>query len=61
MIVINFDDPSVWVQACEHWVALFKQMMPMAMENLAIVQHRNTLQYATIHGGGYHLGFVGSR
>ncbi len=25
----------------------------MAMENLAIAQHRNTLQYATIYGGGY--------
>jgi hypothetical protein len=27
--------------------------MPMVMKNLVIVQHRNTLCYATIHGGGY--------
>jgi hypothetical protein len=32
---------------------LFKHVMPMAMENLAIVQHRNTIWYATICGRGY--------
>jgi hypothetical protein len=25
----------------------------MALENLSIAQHRNTLRYATIRGGGY--------
>ena len=27
--------------------------MPMALENLSIAQHRDTLRYATIRGGGY--------
>jgi hypothetical protein len=27
--------------------------MPMAMENLSIAQHRNTLQYAHTRGGNY--------
>jgi hypothetical protein len=27
--------------------------MPMAMENLAIAQHWDTLHYVTIRGGGY--------
>jgi hypothetical protein len=29
--------------------------MPMAMENLAIAQHQDTLHYAIIRGGGYRL------
>jgi hypothetical protein len=36
MTIINLNDPVVWVQACEQWVVLFKRVMPMAMENLAI-------------------------
>ncbi len=51
--MINFNDLLMWVQGCEQWVALFKRVMPMAMENLKIVQHQNTLQYATTRGGGY--------
>jgi hypothetical protein len=53
MIVISFNDPLMWIQACEQWAALFRHVMPMAMENLPIVQHRNTLWYATICGRGY--------
>jgi hypothetical protein len=30
--------------------------MPMTMENLAIVQHQNTLCDASIQGGDYWLG-----
>ncbi len=51
--MVNLDDPNVWVQACEQHVVLFKRIMPMAMENLVITQHQNTLQYATIYGNGY--------
>jgi hypothetical protein len=32
---------------------LFKRVMPMALENLSIAQHRDTLRYAMIRGGGY--------
>jgi hypothetical protein len=53
MIVISLNDPLVWIQAREQWVTLFRHVMPMVMENLAIVQHRNILQYATIRGRGY--------
>ncbi len=34
-------------------VVLFKRVMPMAMENLSIAQHRNTLWYAHTRGGNY--------
>jgi hypothetical protein len=37
MAVINMDDPNVWIQTCEQQVTLFQRVMPMAMENLAIV------------------------
>jgi hypothetical protein len=43
----------VWIQACVQLATLFQRVMPMAMENLAIAQHMDTLHYATIHGGGY--------
>jgi hypothetical protein len=51
MAIINMDDPNVWIQACEQWTILFRRVMPMAMENLAIAQHYNTFHYAIIHGG----------
>jgi hypothetical protein len=47
------DDPNVWIQACEQQATLFRHVMSVAMENLVITQHRNTLHYATIRGGGY--------
>jgi hypothetical protein len=53
MIVINLNDPSKWVHACKQWVVLFKWVMPMVIENLAIAQHQNTFRYAMICGRGY--------
>jgi hypothetical protein len=53
MAIINMDDLNVWIQACEQQTTLFQCVMPMFMENIAIAQHRNTLCYAIIHGGGY--------
>jgi hypothetical protein len=38
---------------CSQHVKLFRKVMPVAFENLAIAQHRDTLRYATIRGGGY--------
>lgn len=52
-IVVHPDDPNVWVQACEQRATLFKIVMPVALENLAIAQYRDTLRYATIPGGRY--------
>jgi hypothetical protein len=37
----------------EQRAELFKRLMLMALENLSITQHRDTLCYATIHVGGY--------
>jgi len=34
-------------------VALFRRVMPMAMENLSIAQHWNVLQYAHTQDGNY--------
>jgi hypothetical protein len=47
------DDPNMWAQVCEQRVDLYKKMMPMALENLCIAQHRDTMRYDTIRGGGY--------
>jgi hypothetical protein len=47
------DNPDTWVLVSEQRADLFKRVMPMALENLSIAQHRDTLRYATIRGGGY--------
>jgi hypothetical protein len=39
MTVISFDDSPMWVHTCGQQVALFRWVMLMAMENLAITQH----------------------
>jgi hypothetical protein len=46
--VICFNDLVMWVQTCEQNDYLFRWVMPMAMENLAIVHHQDILRYATI-------------
>jgi hypothetical protein len=51
--VVNLDDPEIWLKVCSQRAELFRRIMPVAFENLAIAQHRDTLQYATIWGGGY--------
>jgi hypothetical protein len=53
MVVINTDDPNVRIHACEQRATLFRCALPMAMDNLVIAQHRDTLCCATIRGGGY--------
>ncbi len=51
-------DANVWLQACEQQIALFQHVMPMAMENLTIVEHGDILHYAVIQGGVYDVKFV---
>jgi hypothetical protein len=36
MAMINMDDFNMWIYACEQWTILFRHVMPMAMENMAI-------------------------
>ena len=54
-VLANMDNPDTWAQVCEQHAELYKRVMPMALENLSIAQHRDTLRYATIRGGGYRL------
>jgi hypothetical protein len=52
-VLANMDNPDTWALVSEQRADLFKRVMPMALENLSIAQHRDTLRYATIRGGGY--------
>jgi hypothetical protein len=52
-VLANMDNPDTWALVSKQRVDLFKRVMPMALENLSIAQHRDTLRYATIRGGGY--------
>jgi hypothetical protein len=51
--VVDLDDPKVWAQVLQDRAEYFQRAMPMAMENLAIAQHRDTLRYARIRNGAY--------
>jgi hypothetical protein len=52
-MLANMDNPDTWALVSEQQAELFKRVMPMVLENLSIAQHRDTLWYATIRGGGY--------
>jgi hypothetical protein len=47
------DNPDTWALMSEQRAELIKRVMPMALENLSIAQHKDTLRYTTIQGGGY--------
>jgi hypothetical protein len=47
------DNPDTWALVSEQQAELFKKVIPMALENLSIAQHHDTLRYATIRGSGY--------
>jgi len=51
--VVNLDDLEMWLRVCSQCAELFRRVMLAAFENLAIAQHRDTLRYAIIWGGGY--------
>jgi hypothetical protein len=51
-VLANMDNLDTWALVSEQQADLFKRVMPMALENLSIAQHRDTLRYATIRGGG---------
>jgi hypothetical protein len=53
--VMDLDSPTTWAKVIAERAALFKRVMPMAMENLSIAQHRDTLRYAHTRGGSYKL------
>jgi hypothetical protein len=47
--VVDLNSPATWAKVIAKRVGLFKRVMPMAMENLSMAQHRNTLRYAHTH------------
>ena len=51
--IVDLDDPNVWAQCLHDCAKFFQRAMPMAMENLAIAQHCDTLRYARIRSGAY--------
>jgi len=51
--VVDLDSPTTWAKVIAERVALFRRFMPMAMENLSIAQHQDTLRYAHTRGGSY--------
>jgi hypothetical protein len=44
--VVDLDSLATWAKVIGEMVALFKRFMHMAMENLSIAQHQDTLRYA---------------
>jgi hypothetical protein len=50
--VVDLDSLATWARVIIERAALFKRVMPMAMENLSITQHRNTLRYTHTHEVG---------
>jgi hypothetical protein len=51
--VVDLDSLATWARVIAKTAALFRRVMPMAMENLSITQDRNTLWYAHTQGGSY--------
>jgi hypothetical protein len=41
------------VEGCSQRAELFRRVMATTFKNFTIVQHKDTLRYATIRGGGY--------
>lgn len=50
---LRFDDPEAVLDSVIDRATLLKHVMPMALDNLAIAQRRDTLRYATVRSGGY--------
>ncbi|KAH9538943.1 hypothetical protein CY35_15G034200 [Sphagnum magellanicum] len=50
---MDLDSLATWARVITKKVALFMRVMPMAMENLSIAQHQDTLRYAHTRGGRY--------
>jgi hypothetical protein len=51
--VVDLESPATQARVIAKRAALFRKVMPMAMENLSIAHHRDTLRYAYTRGGSY--------
>ena len=50
---MDLDDPEVWAHTLQDRAEYFRKAMPMALESLAIAQHKDMLHYARIRSGAY--------
>jgi hypothetical protein len=50
---VDLDSPTTWAKVIAKKDALFRRVMTMAMENLSIAQHWDTLRYAHTLGYNY--------
>ena len=50
---LDFDCPEKAMQSVVERAALFRRLMPLALENLAVAAHQDTLRYALTRSGGY--------
>jgi hypothetical protein len=50
---VDLDSLATWVRVITKRVVLFMRVMPMAMENLSIAQHQDTLWYTHTRSGNY--------
>ncbi len=50
---MDLDSLTTWAKVIVERVVPFMRVMPMAMENLSIAQHRDTLRYAHTRGRSY--------
>jgi len=50
---VDLDSLAIWARVIPERAILFKRVMPMAMENLSIAQHQDTLWYAHTRSGSY--------
>ncbi len=53
MVIINLDDPNVWLQACEQCVTLFQCVYAHGHGKFDNCPTLDTLWYAMIYEGGY--------
>ncbi len=51
--VVDLDSLTTWVRVIIKRATLFRKVMPMAIENLSIAQHQDTLWYVNTRGGSY--------
>jgi hypothetical protein len=51
--VADLDDPKTWARVVEKRARVFQKEMPIAFNNLAIAQHRDTLRNAHTRSGDY--------
>ncbi len=51
--VVDLDSLATWARVIAERDVLFRRIMPMAIKNLFITYHWDTLRYAHTRGGNY--------